>query len=635
MDGSLTPTAFLELLAREAPTVEFEEVIDAARSAGAEPATLAELDRAKRAALRVQAILEQRRRRETELAALFETASDLAALRDLDAVLDAIVRRARALLGTDIAYLTLIDPDRGDTYMRSTDGSVSGRFQRLRLTMGTGLGGLVAQTATPHASVNYLTDDRYRHAGDVDEAVREEGIVAILGVPLRRGQRVIGVLFAADRAERTFAPEEVALLGSLAAHAVIAIDSARLLDETRLALAEFDAASALVRAHSAAVERAADAHDRLAALVLRGGGVEDVATAVTEVLGGSLLVAGSEGERLAAVGAQGAIDGRALADALAESRAKGRAARRGRHWVVAVVAGSQDLGALVLERHEDLSESDARILERAGLVTALLLLFRRSLAEAENQVRGELLADLLSGPPRDPTGLRERARRMDVDVDAPHAVVVARADGVTRQRASFAAARLASSRHGLSGDHDGAVVLLLPGGDPGEAARWVSRELGLALGVPVTAGGAGPAAGLAALAQARAEAARCVAALAVLGRQGEGAGCEDLGYVGLLLAGPERGHDVQGFVGATIGEVVAYDARRGTELVQTLEGYFGNGASLARTAEALHVHVNTVTQRLDRIGQLVGHDWQQPARALEIQLALRLHRLSMAVDADR
>jgi DNA-binding PucR family transcriptional regulator len=41
----------------------------------------------------------------------------------------------------------------------------------------------------------------------------------------------------------------------------------------------------------------------------------------------------------------------------------------------------------------------------------------------------------------------------------------------------------------------------------------------------------------------------------------------------------------------------------------------------------LHVHVNTVVQRLDRIAGLLGADWQQPDRALEIQLALRLHSL--------
>jgi hypothetical protein len=40
--------------------------------------------------------------------------------------------------------------------------------------------------------------------------------------------------------------------------------------------------------------------------------------------------------------------------------------------------------------------------------------------------------------------------------------------------------------------------------------------------------------------------------------------------------------------------------------------------------------VNTVAQRLERVGRLLGDGWQSPARALEIQLALRLHRLSSA-----
>jgi DNA-binding PucR family transcriptional regulator len=60
----------------------------------------------------------------------------------------------------------------------------------------------------------------------------------------------------------------------------------------------------------------------------------------------------------------------------------------------------------------------------------------------------------------------------------------------------------------------------------------------------------------------------------------------------------------------------------------TLEAYFGAGASASRAAETLHVHVNTVTQRLERVSQLIGDQWQQPDRALDVQLALRLHRLS-------
>src|SRR5262249_10333011 len=91
-------TAFLGLLAREAPTIEFEGPVLEARTAGASPAVVEELEQARIVALRVRALLERRRRREAELTALFDTASDLALLHDLDSVLEAIVRRARTLL---------------------------------------------------------------------------------------------------------------------------------------------------------------------------------------------------------------------------------------------------------------------------------------------------------------------------------------------------------------------------------------------------------------------------------------------------------------------------------------------------------------------------------------------------------
>lgn len=127
---------FLLLLESEAPAAEFERLVQQARAAGCSDAELASLETAKQAALRIRDELAQRRRREAELAALFETATDLAGLHDLDSVLRALVRRARQLLGTDVAYLTLHDSGRRDTYMRVTSGSVSPLFQQLRLGLG-------------------------------------------------------------------------------------------------------------------------------------------------------------------------------------------------------------------------------------------------------------------------------------------------------------------------------------------------------------------------------------------------------------------------------------------------------------------------------------------------------------------
>lgn len=618
---------FLELLAREAPAVEFEAPILEARAAGASSETLAELEHAKLAALQVRATLERRARREAELSALFETAGDLAGLRDLDAVLEAIVRRARRLLHADVSYMTLHDEALGDTYMRVTDGSVSAAFQRLRLPMGAGLGGLVAETATPYTSGSYLADSRFRHRKDIDTAVSEEGIVSILGVPMRLGTHVIGVLFAAHRTDHPFAQEEVVLLSSLAAHAAVAMDNARLLAETRAALDELSSANEVIQARGRSVERAAQAHDRMTGLVVRGGGVEDVGRVVVDVLGGTLFILDPADRLLATVGDPATLDLTVAAEAALASRAAGRTVQRGSMWVASAAAGAETLSTLVLQREDDLPGIDQRILERAALVTALLQILQRTVAEAEGRVRGELLDDLLHNRVTDPESLTARAKRIGVDTASPHVLCVVRHDAQDdshRQRAAFWASSHASVEHGLFTIGPGEIVLLLPGTSPGGIARRVARELTTSLGAPATAGASGPIALGTSLSDSYLEAQRCAEALLSLGRAGDGSGVGELGFVGLLLG---NNHDVSGFLETTLGPVLGYDAKRGTDLVQTLETYFATGSSLAKTAERLHIHVNTVTQRLDRIARLLGTTWQSPDRALELQLALRLHRL--------
>ncbi|MDQ3615216.1 MAG: GAF domain-containing protein [Actinomycetota bacterium] len=102
-------------------------------------------------------------RREAELSALYETANDLTAIRDVDAILTAIVRRARQLLNADMTYLSLNDEAEGASYMKVTDGSVSAEFRNLRLPLGTGLLGLVAQTGAPYYTDDYQADQRFVH----------------------------------------------------------------------------------------------------------------------------------------------------------------------------------------------------------------------------------------------------------------------------------------------------------------------------------------------------------------------------------------------------------------------------------------------------------------------------------------
>ncbi|GAA1973484.1 GAF domain-containing protein [Terrabacter lapilli] len=600
----------LELLAADAP-VAAVAAVDA-------PADARDL------ALRIASAREVHRQREAGLAALLDIARELATANDPGSVLDAIVRRARRLVGTDLAYLTLYDPEAGDTFMRATDGSVSAVFQSVRLALGAGLGGLVASTHKPYWTADYWADERFRHTGAIDGAVGEEGIIAICGTPLIVESHFVGVLFAANRSSRPFTREEVALLGNLATLAALTLVQTRALADSESALAALSEAHETVRRYADGVEKAAAAHDRFASLVLGGGGVDDITHALAELLGGWAVLVDENGQRKSAAGPAPAT-GRSGTDPLAPFDAlpgldTGRLVERDGVYAVAVTAARERLGT-ILVGGLTLGDSDQRTVERAGVVTALVLLFERQAADARQSARNRLVSDLVSA-----RGSREErlslARNSGFDPQQPFCLLVLRGDDPNGHRALLISASAATGEASLVGSHDGDVVALVPGTDADGLARTVAARIGKR--TCVTVAGAGPVGDVDDIAKAYEEAHRTVAALIALGHRGKGAAARQLGFAGLIV-GSEP--DVGEYVRTLLGPVLDYDERRGTDLVGTLAAYFASGGSPRHAAVSLHVHVNTVSQRLERITALLGESWQQPDHSLELQLALRLRAL--------
>ncbi len=586
--------------------------------AGREQLDAALRDAGERERVLAHRIREQRelqRSREAELTALYETARDLTAIRDLDDILTAIVRRARQLLGADMTYLSLNDEEEGASYMKVTDGALTAEFRRLRLPLGTGLLGLVAQAGAPYFTEDYQSDERFVHRDYIDDAVAGEQIRAILGVPLVVEGVVIGALLAVHRRVRPFPAGEVALLTSFAAHAAVALENARLFERARAAVAAADEANAALRSRSEATERAAHAHDLLTDVLLHRGGVAEVAAVLGEVLGGTVEVYDETGAPLTGERPGPAGTDPVVASALGSGRC---AATDDGAWVSAAAAGDDHLGTLVLRTDAPMGLPERRTLERGALVTAMVLLFERSAAEAEGRVRGELLVDLVTGRVPDPLRLRERVRQQGARLDGDLALAVARHASERSPARSVAA--LAAERQGLGVVHDGLGVVLAEGAAD-ELGRALSERLGGA-----TVGTVAVAEGLDGVAAAYAEAVGTLRALERLGRTGEVAEPAGLGLARLLL-GHNGPAELEDFVDGTLGPVLEYDATRGTSLVETLQAWCEAGGALRGTADRLHVHPNTVTQRLDRVGSLLGDHWRDPAHRLDVQLALQLVRL--------
>ena len=73
-----------------------------------------------------------------------------------------------------------------------------------------------------------------------------------------------------------------------------------------------------------------------------------------------------------------------------------------------------------------------------------------------------------------------------------------------------------------------------------------------------------------------------------------------------------------------------YDEARGASLVATLEEFLRRHGSISATADALHVHQNTLRQRLRRIQEVSGIDLRRDDW-LMVEIAVRLVRLRRAL----
>ncbi|MGA5732354.1 helix-turn-helix domain-containing protein [Streptomyces seoulensis] len=624
----------LELLAAEASPDRMNDLVRHA-AADADPATAAELDRARELALHVHSLFARRQQREAELAALIDTARDLTAPHELDTLLKMIVRRTRMLFGVDMSYISFRDRDSGAGYVRTSDGHASALTLGYRVPGDAGLGWESNVGGVPIWSSDYLADDRMRHSPVLDDIVRSEGLRGIIASPLTHGSETFGTLYAADRNVRHFSISDVSLMTSLSDLAAVAIEKARTLEQRGSYLAELGEFRRFGRLHT-----------RLTDLALRGAGLQEVLAAAASALDCALEVRDADQRRIGAAGDPPEVAEEQVRRALGESyrgeqdgpvpvrSAAPDGSAYPELWVIPLTAGYEELAVLLMHARWPLDDAARWKGQLVAQPLAVLLQMQRGEEAIASPFRDELFEDLLATPGRPVEQLAHRAARLGLATPRPMMVLVGRPEGGSLGRAAGWAAAYARRTGGLRSIRDGCVSLLLPltgqfgDGDDGWCARRVKDEMTGALGHPVTVGASGRITGLGDVRDAHREATRCLDALLALDRAGSAAAAGDLGFLGLLLSDAP---DATSFVTATIGPLLEYDRLRLTELTRTLEEYFAAGGSPSVAAEALHVHANTVYRRLERVAEVLGPGWSDPDRALDLQLALRLHRTRRAL----
>jgi PAS domain S-box-containing protein len=179
------------------------------------------------AAIENARLYDETARRAEELAVLYDVSLELAGHLELPPLLDTVVERAIELLGGFSGGMYMYDPEREDLELIAAKwpGKHAGE---VRLEVGEGVCGIVAQTGEPLVIADYANWEGRPRQFDAGPTFN------VLAVPVKRGQKLLGALYVNDYdVERRFDEADVRLATMFANQAAIAVENARLYEESR------------------------------------------------------------------------------------------------------------------------------------------------------------------------------------------------------------------------------------------------------------------------------------------------------------------------------------------------------------------------------------------------------------------
>jgi GAF domain-containing protein/ActR/RegA family two-component response regulator len=231
------------------------------------------------AAIRNGRLLAESERRRGTAEALAELSRLSSETLDLGTVARRVVESVRTLLGARESSLYRLVPDTGAlAALALLDEREQATEPGADVPRGIGVVGLAVRERRPMATSNFADDPRIQH----DPAVlgRLDGVAnrAVLALPLRLKDRVIGALAVGDRAGRVFLDGEIRLAQAFADQAALVLESAQLFDD------------AARRRHEVEV---------LAEVVGQINSSLDLATILSRIVDGACELTGADGAQIA------------------------------------------------------------------------------------------------------------------------------------------------------------------------------------------------------------------------------------------------------------------------------------------------------------------------------------------------
>jgi GAF domain-containing protein len=591
-----------------------------------------------------------------ERAYLYELIQTIGAGPDLEAILRGVVSLVTEATGCHACFIYFMGD--GELTLRAASRMYEHLEGQVVIPMGEGLTGWVAKTRrSAFVKEGALEDPRVRRAYFAE--LGDEVYQSLVSVPIfARAGDVIGVITLHAEAPHEFVRPDLDFLEHTASLIAGAVENARLYEEATTRVSLLSDLSRLS-------QRIASADSRSALLVVVADGLKDLLDAdrceiFLEEAGDLLRLALARPPRTAPPPLDARRVGLAAVDTdQSDISAEGAARiartlwgedRGGLPLVAPLEAGGERLGFICIRPSSRTAEVRSAL---AGVAahTAVALRQHQVIEDLREQ---NLLKDLFQALAKGDTPtevIRDLSSRVGTDLEAQHVVLHIVPWGPSRTRAPAGTDRPAGRWRELAGQVEARLSAAFPGILVDRLERSLRALLPLA--------GAGSSEEMSALSAmdwgeettrgvsvgvsnvcsstrdyvrgfAEAESASEVGAL-IRGVPGV-TGYDDLGPYRYVLESEDVGRDR---TQQQLERLVDYDERRGTQLLDTLEGYLEHRGNVVKTSRALFIHPNTLRQRLGRAERVSGidlerDDWLSLAVATKVVKLRRMRETARA-----
>ncbi|PIQ23363.1 hypothetical protein COW36_08455 [bacterium (Candidatus Blackallbacteria) CG17_big_fil_post_rev_8_21_14_2_50_48_46] len=157
---------------------------------------------------------------------LLEINSSINSTIELDVLLRTIIDVAKLVMHAEASSLALVDQSTHELVFHFAQGEAGKVVESMRIPVGKGIAGHVAETGKPTIVPDVSKDERFFKGVDEQSKFQTRSIIC---VPMTRsGNKVLGILQVLNKKEGTFDETDLILFASLANIAAIAIENSQL-----------------------------------------------------------------------------------------------------------------------------------------------------------------------------------------------------------------------------------------------------------------------------------------------------------------------------------------------------------------------------------------------------------------------